>query len=274
MCVLSAEWKKFITFRELYAALILAVCLTLWGTIPYARDPSGFWINVYNFNVNIASILILFLQVAGLSRLFCCERAGRTDALIRVGQLGLRGTFAPKLALGLGYGAASSLFPGLLAFCLNALLCGGVPAPFGAGNSVSRIPLWETTGPLALWGWEMLFSLLGGLCAAGLVLLCSALAHRPAAAMAGAALCLALPAAFQVGLVSLFSRFLLPEGLAVIAEGLYRLSSCAWSGILSYDAQLLGGDGAPLWRPILYCLCLLGAELALTWAVWSRRARK
>ena len=274
MYALRAEWKKFITFRELYAALILTVFLTLWGTIPYARNPNGFWVSVYNFNVNIASILILFLQVAGLSRLFCCERAGRTDPLIRAGRFGLRDTFAPKLALGMGYGAVSSLFPGLLAFCLNTLLCGGVPAPFGAGNPVSRIPLWETAGPLALWGWEMLFSLLGGRCTAGLVLLCSALARRPASAMAGAVLCLALPAGLQVGLVALFSRFPLYGGLAAIAEGLYRLSGYAWSGILSYDAQLLGADGAPLWRPILYCLCLLGAELALTWAVWSRRARK
>lgn len=274
MYALSAEWKKFITFRELYAALILAVFLTLWGTIPYARNPNGFWVSVYNFNVNIASVLILLLQVAGLSRLFCCERAGRTDPLIRAGRFGLRDTFGAKLALGLSYGAASSLFPGLLAFCLNLLLGGGIPDSACIGTNISRIPLWETAGPLALWGWEMLFSLLGGLCAAGLVLLCSALTRRPAAAMAGATLCLALPAGLQVGLTALFSRFPLPRGLAAIAEGLYRLSGYAWSGILSYDAQLLGADGAPLWRPILYCLCLLGAELALTWAAWNRRASR
>ena len=165
--------EKIITFRELYAALILAVFLTLWGTIPYARNPNGFWVSVYNFNVNIASVLILLLQVAGLSRLFCCERAGRTDPLIRAGRFGLRDTFGAKLALGLSYGAASSLFPGLLAFCLNLLLGGGIPDSACIGTNISRIPLWETAGPLALWGWEMLFSLLGGLYAAGLVLLCS-----------------------------------------------------------------------------------------------------
>lgn len=273
MYALRAEWNKLLTFRELYAALSLTVVMTLWGSVSYARNSSGLWISLYNFNSSVAPMLILLLQVAGLSRLFCCERAGRTEPLLRAGRFGLRDTWAAKLLLGLGYGAVTSLLPGLLALCVSILPQGSIPAPFPSDLAVSRIPLWETAGPLALWGWEMLFSLLGGLCAAGLVLLCSALARRPAAAMAGSALCLALPAALRVGLVALFSRFPLPHGLAALLEGLYRLSGRAWSGILTYDVQLLGENGAPLWRPIVYCLCLLGVELALTWAAWNRRAR-
>ena len=269
MGILSAEWKKFITFREVYAALVLSIVMALWGILPLQGD---FWTNVYNFNAGVVPVLILFLQAAGLSRLFCWERSGRTDPLLRVGRFGLRDTFGAKLALGLGYGAAASLFPILLGFCLHALRCGGIPASSGAG-AVSRIPLWETAGPLALWGWQLLFSLLGGLCAAGLVLLCSALARRPASAMLGAGLCLALPAALRIGVVALFSRFPLPQALIAILEGLYRLSGYTWPSILSYDAQLLGENGALLWQPILYCLCLLAAELALTWAAWTRRAR-
>lgn len=274
MYALRAEWKKFVTFRELYVALALTVVMTLWGSLSYARNPTGFWANLYNFNINVAAPLILFLQVAGLSRLFCCERAGRTAPLLQAGRFGLRDTLAAKLTLGLGYGAASSLLPGLLALCASVLLGGGIPAPAVSDLAISRIPLWETAGPLVLWGWEILFSLLGGLCAAGLVLLCSALARRPAAAMMGAALCLALPTALRVGLVALFSRFPLPRGLDAILEGLYQLSGYAWSSILSYDAQLLGEDGTSLWRPVVYCLCLLGTELILTWAAWNRRARR
>lgn len=271
MCATQAEWKKFITFREVYVALALTVVILLWGTLPMPREPGLFWGNVFNFNFNIASILILFLQVAGLSRLFCCERDGRTDCLLRTGRDGIRSTYKGKVWLGMGYAAVTSLIPGILAFLLHAILCGGVPAPFGIGEGISRIPLWEATGSLGLWAWEMFFSLLGGLCAAGLVMLASALFRRPAVAMAASIVCLALPAALRVGLVSFNSLFAIPEFDSVISV-IYILSGISWHSILTYDYQLLGEEGALLWRPILYCLCLLGVELALVWAAWNRRA--
>ena len=31
MGILSAEWKKFITYREVYAALALSIVMALWG---------------------------------------------------------------------------------------------------------------------------------------------------------------------------------------------------------------------------------------------------
>lgn len=267
MELLRAEWRKWITFREVYAALGLAAVLTLWWGLPASSAPEYFWVDLYNFNFNVASILILFLQVAGLFRLFCGERAGRTASLLRVSRFGLRRTFGGKVALGFGYAVVTSLLPGLLAFCLGALGCGGVPA--GGEDPVSRIPAWESMGTLALWGWEMLFSLLGGLCAAGLVLLVSALVRRPVAAMTGAALCLALPAALRVGTVLFLSQFPVSSGLVVLLDGVYRLCGWSWSGILTYE--LLEASGGTLWVSILYCLCLLAAELALTWLAWKRR---
>lgn len=269
MELLRAEWRKWITFREIYAALGLAVVLALWWGLPTSSAPEYFWVGLYNFNFNVASILILFLQVAGLSRMFCGERAGRTATLLRISRFGLRRTFGGKVALGLGYAAVTSLLPGGLAFCLGALGHGGVPVSLDGIGAISRIPLWEGRSALALWGWEMLFSLLGGLCAAGLVLLVSALAHRPVSAMLGAALCLALPAVLRVGAVLLLSRFPAPNGLVALLDGLYRLGGWSWSGILTYE--LLETDGGTLWVSILYCLCLLAAELTLTWLAWKRR---
>ena len=273
MDTLRAEWKKCVLFREVYAALGLAAAITLWQGLPAAGRPEDFWINLYNFNFNVAPVLILFLQTAGLSRLFCGERAERTAPLLRTSQLGLNRAFWNKLTLGLGYAAVTSLLPGLLVFCLGVLGCGGVPAaPEGIGG-ISRIPGWEGMGALALWGWEMLFSLLGGLCAAGLVLLVSALARRPASAMAGSALCLALPAALRAGALLVLSRLSpVPAGLAEVLSALYQLCGWSWSSILSYE--LLEAGGGSLWVPALYCLCLLAAELALVWLAWRRRDRR
>ena len=272
MDTLRAEWKKCVLFREVYAALVLAAVITLWQGLPAAGRPEDFWINLYNFNFNVAPVLILFLQTAGLSRLFCGERAGRTAPLLRTSRLGLNRAFWNKLTLGLGYAAVTSLLPGLLVFCLGVLGCGGVPAaPEGIGG-ISRIPGWEGMGELTQWGWEMLFSLLGGLCGAGLVLLVSALARRPASAMMGATFCLAFPAALRVGTVLFLSRFPVSDGLVILLDVLYRLCGWSWSGILTYE--LLEKGGGSLWVPILYCLCLLAAELALAWLAWKRRDRR
>ena len=272
MDTLRAEWKKCILFREVYAALGLAAVITLWQGLPAVGRPEEFWINLYNFNFNVAPVLILFHQTAGLSRLFCGERAGRTAPLLRTGRFGLARAFWNKLTLGLGYAAVTSLLPGLLMFCLGVLGCGGVPAaPEGIGG-ISRIPGWEGMDELTQWGWEMLFSLLGGLCGAGLVLLISALARRPVSAMMGAALCLALPAALRVGAVLFLSRFPISDGLVILLDRVYRLCGWGWSGILTYEL-LEKGSGA-LWMPALYCLSLLAAELALTWLAWKRRGRR
>ena len=272
MGALWAEWKKFVTARELYAALALAAAITLWQGLSAGGRPEHFWQNLYNFNFSVAPVLILFLQAAGLSRLFCGERAERTAPLIRASRLGPGRTFRGKLALGLGYAAAASLLPGALVFCLGTLGCGGVPVPPGGTGGIARVPHWEGRGALALWGWEMLFSLLGGLCAAGLVLLVSALARRPASAMMGATFCLAFPAALRVGTVLFLSRFPVSDGLVILLDVLYRLCGWSWSGILTYE--LLGKGGGSLWVPILYCLCLLAAELALAWLAWKRRDRR
>jgi len=292
MYAVRAEWKKFFTFREVHVGLALAVGILLWGILPMAqtifglsrgslpmRDQSGmFWVGIYNFNFNVASILILFLQVAGLSRLFCCEWDGQTGCLLRTSRSGIRSTFKGKVLLGLGYSVVTSLLPGILAFLFYAVLYGGVPTPFERGQSaswlgVSGIPLWDGAIPLGLWAWEMLFSLLGGLCAAGLVMLVSALFRRPAAAMAVSAVCLALPAVLRVGVVRFNSLFTIPL-LNPVIYFLSILGGISWHSILTYDHQLLGEEGAFLWRPILYCLCLLGVELALAWAAWNRRARR
>ena len=273
MDTLRAEWKKFVTARELYAALALAAAITLWQGLSAGGRPEHFWQNLYNFNFSVAPVLILFLQAAGLSRLFCGERAERTAPLIRASRLGPGRTFRGKLALGLGYAAAASLLPGALVFCLGALGCGGVPVPPGGTGGIARVPHWEGRGALALWGWEMLFSLLGGLCAAGLVLLVSALARRPASAMAGSALCLSLPAALRAGALLVLSRLSpVPAGLAEVLSALYQLCGWSWSSILSYE--LLEAGGGSLWVPALYCLCLLAAELALVWLAWRRRDRR
>ena len=269
MDMLRAEWKKWITFREIYVALGLAAVLTLWWGLPTASPPEDVWRNLYNFNFNVAPILILFLQTAGLSRLFCGENAGRTAPLLRASRFGPRRTFGGKVALGLCYAAVTSLLPGVAVLCLNVLGCGGVPVLLDGSGTISRIPAWERMGALTLWGWEMFFSLLGGLCAAGQVLLASALARRPVAAMTGAALCLALPAALRVGTVLFLSQFPVSNGLVVLLDGVYRLCGWSWTGILTYE--LLETSGGALWKAVLYCLCLLAAELILTWLAWKRR---
>ena len=88
----------------------------------------------------------------------------------------------------------------------------------------------------------------------------------------GATFCLAFPAALRVGTVLFLSRFPVSDGLVILLDVLYRLCGWSWSGILTYE--LLEKGGGSLWVPILYCLCLLAAELALAWLAWKRRDRR
>lgn len=272
MYAVRAEWKKFCTFREVYVGLGLTAAVLLLACLPQRPDsPADFWNQVYNFNFNVAPFLILFLQVAGLSRLFCWERERRTEPLLRVSRRGISTTCRGKLLLGLEYGAASSLLPGVAGFLLYTVRWGGIPDPFQAGDAIARVPLWEVTGRLGLWGAELLFSLLGGLCAAGAVMLLSAHCRRPAAAMAASAVCLSLPALSLSGLLDSLTGF---APLSLLSGLLYRISGFSWHSFLIYDYQLVGTRAGLLWRPVLYGLCLLGAELVLTRLIWGRRARR
>lgn len=274
MYALKAEWKKFLTYREMYIGCALVLILVLVAILPSGiRGANDFWVWVYNFNHNMGPLIILFAQVAGLSRIFSCERDGRTDYLIHASRRGVSSTYQGKILLGMGYAAATSVLPNILAFLLSATLCGGVPGSAAFGESLSRMPYAEGTSVLWLYGGELLFALLGGLCAAGLVMLISALFRRPITVMAVSVICFTVPVLLRTGIVSVGSSYALAF-LSPLIAAFYTASAFAWHSIIFCDYQLIGEEATLLWRPILYALCLLATELVLVRLAWKRRCRK
>ena len=85
MRTVFCEAKKHLSFREAWAGYLIALgflILMLKNTVYETADVSEQWFGMYQDIRTYGATLTAFLLVTGLSRLMCCERERKTDALL------------------------------------------------------------------------------------------------------------------------------------------------------------------------------------------------
>ncbi len=275
MRIVLCEAKKHLSFREAWAGYLIALgflILMLKNTVYETADVSEQWFGMYQDIRTYGATLTAFLLVMGLSRLMCCERERKTDALLFTAADGRKITFFSKI----GFAALYCL---LTVAVLGAVSLSVHGASFGfadASSPVKLCPYYREEGlpPMSCLGYavvQYLFLFLGALCMAGFILILAVLTRRTAVTMG------VCGGAYLVLLVYYYMNGGPLRGAALtVADTVFRFSfvgfmvqdTFAWGSLVN-----LPGLWSDVWKPVLMVLCIILAEGVLLWALWRRKAK-
>lgn len=279
MSLIFDEARKHRSFREVWVA-ILVCCLfggislmTLHTNMgPYPDDYTWqYWFfiqqDIHSYGAMVAAILL----TVGLPRLFCCETELRTDKLVRTSERGCRRVWLAKVLYTVLY---CSVVVGMIGAV--SLLIGGSSFGFReAFSPVSHSMYWSPDGlpPISnltycIIQYGLLF--LGSLYYAGFVILASVIMKRTVLSMFVCGGIWAL--LYGYGLIG-FDHFLIrPLGTAFC----YSFSGFMDQSGFSY--AFAGGSMSPvwsnIWKSVLFVMGMTAAELAVSWLVWRKKAKK
>jgi len=271
MHLLSAEWKKLRTFREVWVGYLLGFAF-LSFSIYMEKDSSSLkWFGVQQNIYAYGATLTAFLIVIGLSHIFCYERERNTICLIRTAKNGLMDSYVAKIVLTVQYCAFVIAVIGILSIVVNGYRFGFADAlgKMTEGVYFEEVPM----SNLAYCIVQYVFLFLGALYFAGFVLIVAVIAKRSAWVITICGGCyIAFLGYYYVGQIQdnwlgRICNFLFQYGFSgfMLQESYSRLSA---------TSVMPWGDWEQIWKPILFVIVATTFEFAAVWLLWKRKEQR
>ncbi len=277
MGLLLDEVRKHRANREVWVS-ILVCCLfngislmTLRADLRPLPDEFTwqYWYHIQQDIHSFGAMTMAILLTVSLPRIFCCEIELRTDRLVRTSAHGCRKVWTAKMLYAVLY-CTTVVF----VLCTITLLADGSAFGFrGALSPVTDSMYWSADGlpPMSNLAYCILqygFLLLGSLYYAGFVMLISILTRRTA-----------LSIFICGGIWTLLYGYGLREFNPFLVSSLDTVFCYSFGSFMDqsgFSYAFAGEDPvwANLWKPILFVLFMIAAEVGLSWLIWRRRAKK
>lgn len=268
------ELRKHRAFREVWVGYLLGgayLLLGVWND-SVSNCVERWWYFIQQDIYAYGNTLTAFLLVTGLARLMCCEGEYGTGRLIRTAKRGPFLVWRSKALFAIGYCAVVVLVVGSVSLLVHGSQAGWREALDPVSEAVAFVGAPLPISNLGYCVTQYIFLFLGAVYFAGFVLLTAQLTRRTALTifLCGGAY-LALWAYFLVGF-----RWVQNTPLGPPLSLLFEFSFVGFMSLENFStrfsAHFITGWG-DVWRPAALAVALAGAEFAVSWLLWKRRAR-